>query len=235
MPKTQLTFKRVELKYLVTEEKYEYVLSKLKGKFTPDLYGKNTIFSLYLDTPDHRIIRDSIDAKNHKKPYKEKLRIRCYNTPGSDDTVYIEIKKKYKGTVYKRREAMALSAASSYIDTGIMPIDSQIMREIDYAMKFYSHPKPQCLICYEREAFFSKDDPSLRITFDTNLRYRATDLSPTSGSHGKIIQPSGLILMEIKSNGGMPPYLAKLLSDLEIYPVSFSKYATAYKDSQNLN
>jgi hypothetical protein len=37
--------------------------------------------------------------------------------------------------------------------------------------------------------------------------------------------------MEIKAAGAMPLWLAHALSDLCIYPASFSKYGCVYKDS----
>ena len=50
-------------------------------------------FSLYLDTPSWRLIRDSI----HAGAYKEKLRLRSYGKPNPESLVFLEIKKKYKG------------------------------------------------------------------------------------------------------------------------------------------
>jgi hypothetical protein len=36
-------------------------------------------------------------------------------------------------------------------------------------------------------------------------------------------------LMEIKIPGAMPVWLALILDELEIYPISFSKYGTGYQ------
>ena len=36
--------------------------------------------------------------------------------------------------------------------------------------------------------------------------------------------------MEIKSCGAMPVGLARVLSEMQIYPVSFSKYGNVYKN-----
>ena len=135
-------FKRVEKKYPIDESKKDMLLSLIKDRLVADSHGKSTICSLYLDTPDRQLIRASIDART----YKEKLRIRSYGVPQKDTMVFLEIKKKYKGVVYKRRVKMPLSTAEEYISNGTPPFDSQIMREIDYAMKFYRHPKPSMLI-----------------------------------------------------------------------------------------
>ncbi len=173
------------------------------------------------------LIRNSIDAK----VYKEKLRIRSYGTPQSKDKVFLEIKKKFKGVVYKRRVSLPLEEAMKYVDTLEKPFDSQIMREIDYAMHFYNHPKPKMLVAYRRIAFFAEDSPNLRITFDRNVRYRTTSLELDKGDEGIKIFPDNLIIMEIKTDGAMPLWLSGVLDELKIFPTSCSKYGTAYKQT----
>jgi len=219
-------FRRIEKKYMLNPTQYACLMEQISPVLIPDAYGKSTINSVYLDTPDYRLIRASIDAKT----YKEKLRLRSYNTPTDESKVFLEIKKKFKGVVYKRRISLPLAAATAYLERGERPFDSQIMREIDYAMKFYQYPAPAALIAYEREAYFVKDLPALRVTFDTNVRYRLTDLSAKSGSHGTPIIPADCILMEIKTDGAMPCWLATALDRAGIFPTSFSKYGTAYRE-----
>ena len=219
-----MTFRRVEKKYRLTPAQMDALLTLIGPHLTPDAHGRNTICSLYLDTPDHLIIRNSIIAR----VYKEKLRLRSYGTPTLDDHVFLEIKKKFKGVVYKRREVMTLREAMTYIEQGTKPCDTQIMREIDYAMRFYRQPKPMMLIAYEREAYFDAENPDLRITFDTNVRARDTDCRLEYGSHGDYLLPEDVILMEIKTGGAMPVWLAQALSQCGILPGKFSKYGTAY-------
>ena len=169
-----LIFKRVEKKYRIDESKKNMLLAMIIDNLKADPHGKSTICSVYLDTPDRLLIRNSIDART----YKEKLRIRSYGTPKPETDVFLEIKKKYKGVVHKRRVKMPLEKALEYVSTGKTDINNQIMREIDYAMHFYRHPAPSILIAYERDAYFGKDDEGLRLTFDRNIRFREenTDL-----------------------------------------------------------
>ncbi len=217
-------FKRVEKKYPIDSRKKDMLLSLIKDKLVSDPHGKSTICSMYLDTPDRQLIRASIEART----YKEKLRIRSYGVPQKDTMVFLEIKKKYKGVVYKRRVKMTLRDAEEYIATGVSPVQSQIMREIDYAMKFYRHPKPSMLIAYEREAFFSKEDDGLRLTFDKNIRFRENVTDMTSGADGTKIIDDGKYILEIKTNGGMPLWLSEALDKCGIYPSSFSKYGISH-------
>lgn len=225
-----LIFKRVEKKYRLTPAQKDALLKEVAAHLTPDEHGRSTISSLYLDTPEHLIIRNSIEAR----VYKEKLRLRSYGTPGPDDHVFLEIKKKFKGVVYKRRESLTLSEAMRYIQGGAMPVESQIMSEIDASMRFYRQPQPAMLIAYEREAYFDSELPTLRLTFDTNVRYRESDLQLDHGHAGTLLLPEDAILMEIKTDGAMPLWLAQALSRCELLPTSFSKYGTAYRITQGL-
>lgn len=227
MTKEICIFQRIEKKYQLTCNQKD-ALFELIGKYLiPDAYGKSIICSLYLDTPNHLLIRNSIDSK----VYKEKLRLRSYGVPTADSKVFLEIKKKYKGVVYKRRISTTLKDAEIYINSGIKPFESQIMSEIDYAMQFYEHPKPAMLIAYEREAFFVDGFENLRLTFDRSVRYRNTELYLESGTDGKKIISDDTVLLEIKTDGTMPVWLSRALDECRIFPSSFSKYGTAYRDS----
>ncbi len=226
MPSFDQIFERKEKKYLLTDERKTALLEAIGSRLTPDWHGPSTVCSLYFDTPDYRIIRASIDAR----AYKEKLRLRCYGTPTADDPVFLELKKKYKGVVYKRREKLSLAAAHEYIETGRMPADTQIMREIDWMRKSSGDLAPAILLAYDREAYYSEQLPGLRLTFDTNVRFRTEDLRLDHGAHGTPILKVGTYILEIKTLGAMPLWLTHALDALALYPTSFSKYGTAYRE-----
>lgn len=223
-------FRRIEKKYRIREDQFEALMAKISDRLIPDAHGKSTVCSLYLDTPDFLLARASAEAKENRSAYKEKLRIRSYGSPKLTDRVFFEIKKKYKGIVYKRRVAMALSEAEAYVKDLEPPFDSQIMREIDYAMRLYGEPKPAMLIRYEREAFFVYDDPTVRLTFDRAIRYSAREPSLLTMGEETRILPEGQVLLEIKTAGAMPLWLSHALGECRIFPSSFSKYGTSYTD-----
>jgi hypothetical protein len=50
-----------------------------------------------------------------------------------------------------------------------------------------------------------------------------------SGIYGESLLEKDKWIMEIKANRSMPVWLAHLLAEHKIYPVSFSKYGTEYK------
>lgn len=217
-------FKRVEKKYRVDAEQKAFFLSEIRERLIPDEHGVSTVCSLYLDTPNFLLIRNSIDAE----VYKEKLRVRSYGLPRDDSKVFFEIKKKYCGVVYKRRISMRHDEAVSYINAGEVLQSGQIADEINYALKYYGYPKAQVAILYERDAYTVKEEPSLRITFDASVRYKTDELENMRDLEGKHLLPDGIEVMEIKTSGTMPLWLSHALDECGIFPQSFSKYGSVF-------
>jgi len=108
-------------------------------------------------------------------------------------------------------------------------MDTQISEEIDYFMDYYETLHPVVFLSYEREAFYSKDKSDFRVTFDDTILCRQEDLSLESEVYGTPLLPEGKVLMEIKCSGGIPLWMAHVLSAEHIYKTSFSKYGTAYQ------
>ncbi len=218
-------FERTEKKYRLTAAQYETVLAGMLEHMRVDAYGETTICSVYYDDHCDRMIRASIQ----KPIYKEKIRLRSYGIPDSDTTVFVELKKKFKGVVYKRRVGMKLSDAERYLAGEAPPGEStQIIREISWVRDFYK-PVPRAYIAYDRIALDHPDEPRLRVTFDSNIRARSDDLTLACGDRGEPLLPEGERIMEIKVPGAMPLWMCDLLTQNQIYPTSFSKYGTYYQ------
>lgn len=218
------TFERFEEKYLMTQVQYQAMMAGLRGKMQPDMFGRSTVSSIYYDTQDYHLIRSSME----KPDYKEKLRVRAYGTPSADSNVFVELKKKYDGIVYKRRIALSPRQSNLLLSGKQTDADSQIIREIQYFVRLYQ-PLPRVLLSYKRVAYTGAES-GLRITFDDDIRFRTSALRLTSGNWGQELLPPGMILMEIKVPGAMPLWLCDLLNANRIYPTSFSKYGTCYRD-----
>lgn len=223
----QEIFKRYEKKYILEEPQYLALMSRIVTKMAADNYGLHTISNIYFDTEDFELIRSSIE----KPEYKEKLRLRCYGRAEENSPVFVELKKKYDGIVYKRRVEMNLKDARKYLYYGIYPEqDNQIIREIDYAVNRYNL-KPAAAISYDRIAFYGNEDSELRVTFDHNIRCRNDSLDLSKGAFGTPLLKQGQMLMEVKIPGAMPMWMSRLFAEFAVYPVSFSKYGTYYKES----
>jgi len=221
----QEVFRRIEKKYIVDEPTYEKLIKKLDGHFVKDRYYKSTICNIYYDTPSHQLVRNSIE----KPVYKEKLRVRSYGVPNDEDMVFVELKKKYKGVVYKRRIEMTLAQTRDFFAGKDVPHDNpQIENELKYFLKFYEGIAPAMYLSYDRLAYCGAEDPSLRLTFDTHILYREEQKELDKGIWGKELLPAGMRVMEIKIPNAMPLWLSAILDELEIYPASLSKYGTAY-------
>ena len=221
------SFERYELKYFLTEEQKSRLMPVLLERMAVDEYGEHTISNIFFDTDTYEITRASIE----KPIYKEKLRVRAYGTPDPETgMVFIELKKKYNKVVYKRRIAVPVPAARAFLLEGKQPesADPQITREIARFMELH-HPRPKVFLCYDRMAMFSRENPDLRITMDTNLLWRDRDLSLCSGAWGDPVLPENRTLMEIKIPGVMPLWLSHTLSELRIFRTSFSKIGTCFK------
>ena len=220
----QYVFKRYEKKYILNEEQYKAFMECTRDYIIPDKYGLHTICNIYYDTEDFLLIRRSIE----KPVYKEKFRIRSYGIPDKDHTVFLELKKKYKDVVYKRRLAMPLWQAEDFLERNVRPEhEGQVMKEIDYFLDFYK-PVKKMYIAYDRRAYYVEGEEGLRITIDRNIRSREDDLFMEYGDKGRKLLPDDVYLMEIKTVKAFPLWLVDILSKHKIYKTSFSKYGMIY-------
>ena len=223
----RMDFKRYELKYLMNESQKGAVLDALAEHAVPDHFGHSSIRNIYLDTDSFVLARRSIE----KPMYKEKLRFRCYGPvrPGGD--VFVELKKKYDGVVYKRRLAMPLDDAMGWFTggSGDHP-NTQIGREIDFLRTRYEGIRPRMFLSYERDSYRADDGKDLRITIDSEVAARMDDVDLTKAPTGRSVLPDGYTLMEIKTMYGYPEWLVRTLRENGLYKASFSKYGNAYKE-----
>ena len=226
-------FNRYEHKYLLNGEQYRAVLGVIESHMNLDPYNENhtpyTIANIYYDTADDFLIRSSLS----EPVYKEKLRLRSYGVPQGGDTVFLEIKKKYKGLVNKRRTALNLNEAYNFLNSGSPPpaadyMNPQVLNELEYFLHVYKL-MPKLYLAYDRIAYFEKDNPDLRISFDTGIRSRRYDLRLEQGDCGEPLLGKGTYLMEVKTDLAKPLWLTNALSSLNIRRHSFSKYGTEFK------
>ena len=236
-------FKRKEIKYLLDKERYDHIRNFLETYMNLDEFcqGGNyyTIANIYYDTPDSDIIRQSVA----KPKYKEKLRLRAYGVPElTGSKTYLEIKKKYRGIVYKRRITLDLQQAYDFIENpDVIPeikkpkfVKQQVCKELQHTIKFYK-PIPMIYLAYDRIAYFGKPveeggpGRDLRISFDFGTRTRRENVRLEAGDHGEPLLPDGRVIMEVKSAEMLPRWLLDYFKEYDMKRGSFSKYGTEYK------
>lgn len=220
-----VVMQRYEMKYLLDEKQLNLFKAGLAGHMKADHFGLTSIASLYYDTPDYRLIRTSIE----KPAFKEKIRLRSYGLATDASPVFLELKRKAYGIVYKRRVETTIPLVNKFFaGEGDICAGGQINREITYFRDYYKSLAPACLIIYDRVAYFEPGG-DLRLTIDHNPRYRADDLTLTKSMDGISLLPPGGAILEIKVQQAMPLWLPELLDKAEIRKTSFSKYGAAYQ------
>jgi len=238
-------FKRIETKYVIDEARYKHITEFLLKYMNYDEYNAGgkfyTIANIYYDTVDNHIIRTSVA----KPKYKEKLRLRAYGVPELDTKVYLEVKKKYKGIVFKRRITLPLADAYEFINTRKLDkfenpekplkyVKKQVYREIQHTLHYYD-PVPAIYLAYDRVAFFGKPQceggpgRDLRISFDFNVRTRREGTGLELGDHGEQLLEPGQYILELKGGGILPRWLLDYFAEHGMIRQSFSKYGNEYK------
>ena len=243
------TFERKEVKYRLNPVQVRMIKQALGAYMAPDEYGQTSITSVYYDTRN----RDMISRSLEKPAYKEKLRLRTYGPRSAQAPVFVELKKKHKGIVYKRRIAVSESAAQLFMvgvpygrAIGRHPLADealeseshsakslQIAEEIAACVRRNGPVFPSMAILVERVAWAPLPDArgaqaeGVRITFDERIRYR--DLFAPEGKRASVpLLAAGEAIMEVKVPGAYPLWLVRMLDDCKAYPTSFSKYGEAY-------
>lgn len=227
LKKNTNTFERKEKKVIINKSDFPAFSEKIKEYLIPDKHNKGgipyDICNIYFDNSRGDVIRNSVS----KPKYKAKLRLRSYGTPAIDDNVFFEIKRKTNKVGTKRRAIMPLKKVYDFLETGIIDenesyINRQVLHEIAYFIETYD-AKPKTYVSYRRYAFYSKDDPDLRITFDTDIISRRNDLRLELGDYGEPLIENDKMIIEIKFSGSIPLWLSHLLSDFGLSVGSFSK------------
>ena len=223
----QMTFKRYEIKYMLTRAQRDALLAAMEGHMAIDRFGHSDIRNLYFDTDTFRLVRRSIE----KPLYKEKLRVRSYGKAGAASPVFVELKKKFESVVYKRRLALPHREAMDALENGLpLPADGQIGREIAAFRAFYGPTlKPAMYLSYEREAYYPTDGADFRLTLDENILWRTDHLDLAASPWGSPVIGPDQVLMELKTPGSIPLWMVRFLSENNIRRISFSKYGTAYQ------
>ncbi|MBM3670979.1 MAG: polyphosphate polymerase domain-containing protein [Actinobacteria bacterium] len=225
------TFNRFELKYVVPVRDLAGLRDEIAAYMVRDPHagadGRYMLSSLYYDTP----ARDCFWAKLDGLKFRRKLRIRHYEERVSlkgDSPVFIEIKQRVDRVTQKRRAVLAYRDALDLCEERVIPDhdeqDEAVVHEA-FALVVRHDLRPACITTYQREPWMGGDyDPGLRITIDTDLRYRTNDLWLDSKHPGRFMFPPRLAILEIKANDRVPFWLTHLVARNNLQLSRMSKY-----------
>lgn len=225
---------KYEFKYIVPVSKLDELREAIIPYLDYDPFAAKTkdheytVRSIYFDTSGFDYYYEKIDGYKIRK----KIRIRGYNEKKGDDTVFMEIKRKFKEPIEKDREQLTFDVMKRLIAGegarayGDVPDD----HGVNGAGKFLYHVyrnnlKPVVLVIYEREAYQDRFKPEVRITIDKNLRSIAYPTIDDLYSEANVVHANvGNFIFEVKFFDNFPGWLRPITGRLGLLRQSASKY-----------
>lgn len=221
---------RHELKYLVTEAQAAAIAECIRPHMRPDRHsvdGAYTLASLYLDSADLRLYA----AARHHVKNRIKLRIRSY-TDAADAPCFFEIKRRINQVCVKSRARVPRWALGPLLTEAVTPsaVPCDGRRNLEQFLYYRReiHAAPLVLLRYVREAFESRCNDDVRVTFDRRLSFKPTDgpaLSHNGGGWHR--PPEHGVVLEIKFTRGYPPWISRLAHAFGLRQRGHSKYGRA--------
>lgn len=224
------SFVRKEQKYLLSREDYENFMKTFSADLDEDPYSPYEIRSIYFDNENNDLMN-----RNLKKPaFRQKIRMRSYGAVNDEDPVFLEMKKKLKGTTFKKRITIPYREARKYLEPSDEPkmVSTNTGRELE---RIFEKERliPSFYVRYHRKAYTWKKNPDFRLTFDTELVSRPNIRSLNEDGGEKLLEDS-VVLMELKAPHSLPVEVSRFLNEKAIYPANFSKATTSFKRKETL-
>ena len=230
----QTNFQRVETKYILDRVTLARLEGEMHAYLIPDDYATSTISNIYFDNDDFQMIQDSIPRRGGR----EKLRMRPYAAePTKDSQVFLEIKKKSEDVGFKYRLVSNLTSVVNYVEKGLADqtiSDERVKTEVELLQERYAGLKPKMVISYDRYSMKGSEDKKVRVTVDSNIRFRDYDVDLTLGRHRYPLLEEDMVIMEIKVPGEYTQWMSEILNKYGLEDQSFSKYGKAYLKSKEL-
>lgn len=228
---------RLEYKFLVPNAHLDEFRDAVLPYMENDPYGESpgsseyTVRSIYYDTPRFACYLEKLDGLE----VRQKYRIRGYGRPHEKSLVFLEIKMKRGSMVGKHRAPLLHTRLDAFLAAPDLDRDIVTTRQIRHAREgarrfmyyYYRYClRPTVLVAYDREAYFGRFDPSLRITFDKKVRgapYPA--LADLYREDGLQVAVPGHFVLEIKFfRGALPVWVSSLIRRYGLKRMSVSKY-----------
>ena len=227
---------RREFKFVLDENVSREIRKRVAENLEEDQHavGGYPIMSEYYDSGDlHNYWQKKLGVPNRRK-----LRSRLYGREDASipPTAFMEVKHKLNGVTVKRRMPCDVEELAQVHRNGLSCEDEsefeQIVDEVNELVE--SHGKPMVQIRYDRFAYDSGPEGTIRITFDDNVccRFNGKALTPGDQDFPVNLLEPGESIMEVKTIGPVPYWFRLLVGELRLSPRSFSKYAAAIEQSQ---
>ena len=203
---------RHELKFFISPLQYQVLSRTLKATLNPDPNGDENnqyhIRSLYFDTAYDSALYDKINGTANR----DKYRIRIYNF--SDQMIRLECKSKFRDLISKRSVRITRDLAEQLISadpTGLESTASGLVSDTFREMRT-NLLHPVVIVDYLREAYLHPAE-EVRITFDMQLRSGLNSVDMFN-PYLPTVPPfdHDEIILEVKYNQVLPPYIASLLT-----------------------
>jgi hypothetical protein len=175
---------------------------------------------------------------------RKKLRLRTYDLTAKSNLAFLEIKNKREDTIYKERACIPLEHIS-YLTKDISFIlandnhgsanGGKTIEKFTYFL-YRLNLEPQVLVVYEREALVGLDDPSLRVTFDLNVRsFAYPKVEEIFRDQDLIALDENSFILEIKHFGLLPIWIRNIIRDYDLRLQSISKYCRGLDASRKIH
>ena len=215
---------RHEYKYVIPYGDMLEVRNKLDKVLTLDRGNAYMVRSIYFDSPDDV---DYFD-KQGGEMIRKKLRLRIYDIDA--DYAKIEIKGKYDYHQLKESLVVSKRVAQNIINGDyhdLLLIDSDLAKKIYVYLE--SGYRPKVIIEYLRAAYIT--NTTTRITFDYNIK-KSNDFTKfytNNINYFDLTNPNDVVL-EVKFDRFLEPYISKILEKYTNRYQSVSKYVMGRND-----
>ena len=214
---------RVEQKYLITEERIEYLKNQLEScmGYDGNAAGESyTIRSLYFDDMYDTCLKENEAGTD----IREKFRIRTYDNDSS--LIHLELKQKYKGFTRKQKEKLTKEECICFMNGKYPELQKKdgFLKKKLYAQGILRRMQPVQIVEYERTAFVESLG-NVRVTFDKNVG-GTTDITAFFDEYMPTIPAleTGVHILEVKYDEFLPDYIKEILDIGSLQKTSFSKY-----------
>lgn len=236
MDQDRLQLQRLELKYLISEDRALAIRDFVRSYLELDEYSVDKpnysyrIHSLYLDSDDMLTYWETINGVKNRF----KLRLRYYDDR-PDSPVFFEIKRRMNDAILKQRGGVRRPAVD-WLLAGHMPEPEHLLspdnaRQL-VALQRFSHlmlsirASPKAHVTYFREAWVSTHDNSIRVTMDRNVYCSPEFTASLRTDLQSPVKPFGnKVILELKFTARFPNWFREMIETFDLVRGAAAKYA----------